>query len=351
MEIYIKTHIVQKDETLESIVSKYNISDVEMLRYFHNQNAPKDHNHLGRKAEAGQEIFIPSKLDIEKILSERKEKEIQQSLALKNKLLTPDIYAIKQNYRVKIKYSSVNHSENVEELEFDAHIKYLKATDENLPILQYRKENYLINGEVSSSKLYDLALYGTEFLFPLEFSLHPETFKPYKITNIKELKSRWIKKKEQAQRMYKDVYASRYLKTMDEAINEGVSKYFMNDFFIQFLFAPYTNFVDGQAVTERFFHTYRIAYQDVMNMEIQDDLITIHQNAYCIDLRTPQQILAKWRPDEVEEKNGDDLLESDISGVYHLNKRNKILQNANIKISTLFYDEKEIIEIEIDGIS
>ena len=79
MEIYIKTHIVQKGETLESIVSKYDISNVEMLRNFHNQNAPKDDNHLGREVDAGQEIFIPSKLDIEKFLSERKEKEIQFS--------------------------------------------------------------------------------------------------------------------------------------------------------------------------------------------------------------------------------------------------------------------------------
>jgi LysM repeat protein len=45
MEIYIKIHIVQKGETLESIASKYDISDVKLLRYFDNQNASKDENH------------------------------------------------------------------------------------------------------------------------------------------------------------------------------------------------------------------------------------------------------------------------------------------------------------------
>lgn len=348
MEIFIKTHIVQKGETLENIVSKYDISDVEMLRYFHNQNAPKDENHLGREVHGGQEIFIPSKSDIEKFLSERKEKEVQQFISLKNKLLIPNVFAIKQNYKVRIKYSSDNDFENEQQLEFNAQIKYFGETDDKCPILQYRKEKHLINNEISDSKLYDLALSGTEFLYPLEFSLHPETFKPHKITNIKEVKSRWNKKKEQLQKIYKDSYSSKYVKTMDEAIDEGFSAYFMNDFFIQFLFAPYTEFVNGRAIAERRFHTYRIAYQDTMDMKVLEDLIQVNQNAYCIDSRTAQQILARWRQSENVQENANELVESDIVGTYQLNKKNKTLQNANIKITTLFYDKKEIIEIEID---
>ncbi len=96
MNFYIKTHIVQKGETLEDIVSQYNIPDVEMLRYFHNQNVPKNHNHIGSIISVGQEIFIPEKTDIEKItaIQNSREKgllERRQEKLLNNRLAFPFI--------------------------------------------------------------------------------------------------------------------------------------------------------------------------------------------------------------------------------------------------------------------
>lgn len=349
MEIYIKTHIVKKGETLESIVSKYNISDVEVLRYFHNQNAPKDRNHVGREIYAGQEIFIPSQSDIEKISAIRKEKEDERYISLKNNFLQPDISAVKQHYKVKITHSVQNGFKAKEQLEFDAHIEYCGKTEDSRPVLQYRKDNYLINSEKSGLKLYDLALFGTEFLYPVEFSLSTDKiFKPHEINNINELKTRWSKRKKELQLVYKDSYSSRYIQTMDEAMNDGFSKYFMTDFFIQFFFAPYSEFVCGRSAGERYFHSYRITYQDRMEMEILENTIEIEQKAYCTDPRTAQQILAKWRSEDNDfQEDIAQLVESDISATYQLSKKNKTLKNANATINTLFYDEGETIEIEI----
>ncbi len=347
MSFYVKTHIVKKGETLEDIVSEYNIPDPEVLRYFHNLNSPKDDNHIGSIVFLGQEIFIPEKTDIEKIISGRKKREMLENDSLKNKLLAPNIYAMNQHYKVKIISSSANNLENVEQLDFETYIKYY-GLKEDLPVLQYKKQNFLINNEESGSKLYDLAIFGTEFLYPVDFSLDLGTFEFQGIINTQDIKSRWNERKKQLRAIYEDSISSHYMKIMDESINEDFIKYFINDLFIQFLFAPYAKFIDGRSVREKNFHTYGIAYQDMMEMEILDDIIKVSQTAYCIDPRTAQQILARLMSDDNTNEDNRELLESNITGIYHLSKKDKTLKDAKIRINTLFYDQEEIIEIEID---
>lgn len=56
MALYIKTHIVKKGETTEDIISRYNIPDAEILRRFHDKNAPKGSRPIGLVLYAEQEI-------------------------------------------------------------------------------------------------------------------------------------------------------------------------------------------------------------------------------------------------------------------------------------------------------
>jgi hypothetical protein len=76
-----------------------------MLRYFHNQNAPKNSNHIGSVVFAGQEIFRPEKRDVQKIIESQKkireEKNEQKQNHLKNKILYLGVFAIKNHYQVK----------------------------------------------------------------------------------------------------------------------------------------------------------------------------------------------------------------------------------------------------------
>ena len=351
MSFFIKTHIVQKGETIEDIVSQYKIHNVEMLRYFHNKNCPKDRNHIGSVVFAGQEIFIPEKTDIDSIIEDqnnrRKEKKQLEQNHLKSTILYPDVFAIKNQYVVTVESSKNDVSEKIS---FNVCCRYIDNDDFNLPILEYKKEKYLINDKEPDTKLNDLALEVIQFLYPLEFSLEQDYAKPYIITNLKEISKRWENNKNKVKNSSSDAYSLKYIKVIDEAMNEGLSKHILNDLFLQFFFAPYVKYENGIYDDERNFHTYRIRYQDTMEMQITEDEIQIEQKAYCIDLRTPQQILAKWKPHEENgQKENEEVLESYIEGIYILDINDKILKEAKIEIKTNFYEE-EIIQIEIKTI-
>ena len=351
MSLYIRTHIVQKGETIEDIVSQYNIPNVEMLRYFHNQNCPKDRSHIGSVVFAGQEIFIPEKTDIDSIIEDqnkkRKEKKQLEQNHLKNTILYLDVFAIKKQYRVTVENSKNGVSEKIS---FDVCCRYIDKDENNLPILEYKKGKYLINDKEPDTKLNDLALEAIQFLYPLEFSLEQNYAKPHIITNLKEIRKRWENLKNKIKNFYSDAYSLKYIKVMDESMNEGLSKHILNDLFLQFFFAPYVKYENGIYDDERNFHTYKIRYQDTMEMQITEDEIQIEQKAYCIDLRTPQQILSKWKPDEenAQEEN-EEVLESYIEGSYILDINDKILKEAKIELKTNFYEE-EIIQVEINTI-
>lgn len=347
MSFFIKTHIVQKGETTEDIVSKYNIPDAEILRCFHNQNAPKNSNHIGSVVFAGQEIFIPEKQDVQKIIEHQKKLRGHKESHVKNKILYPDVLTIKNHYHVKISNSKDG---SLDVVSFDAYLQYINKDDQNLPVLYYKKDNYLINDEKPDTKLDNLATEAIQVLYPLEFSLEKNIAKPYLIKNLKEVKKRWEKTKNRVFSSYSDTYSLKYIKIMDQAMNEELSNDILNDLFLQFFFSPYVDYENGNYAGERNFHTYRILYHDTMEMQITTDEIHIEQQAHCIDSRTPQQILDKWESYEehMQEESGN-TLESYIKGAYILDKNYKILKEANIELQTNFY-ENEIVQIEINTI-
>ncbi|MDR2206475.1 MAG: hypothetical protein LBE36_10035 [Flavobacteriaceae bacterium] len=355
MSIYIQTHIVQKGETLEDIVSKYSIPDVEMLRNFHNKNVPQKSNLIGSSATSGREILIPGKEDIEQLLQERiRRKEDNKAIEighLKNQILYPNFLVLNTQYSIKIVFGFENKSDEENILSFHVYFKYIGTTKEDLPILQYQKEHYLINDKDPELKLYDLSIQSTDFLYPMEFSLNTPAI-PHKIINLKEIGSRWEKTKQKVKNTFADSYSQKYINFMSQVIEQGLQKYIMRDLCLQFFFAPYAEYTKGKSIKQSLFHSYRILYQNIMEIENEQDTITIKQTADCIDQRTPQQILERWNPENDNDNNEEntDLLESSITGEYHLDKQNKTLQTAKVQIKTLFYDKPEKIEISINRI-
>ncbi|MEI7488072.1 MAG: LysM peptidoglycan-binding domain-containing protein, partial [Chryseobacterium sp.] len=126
MKLFLRHHIVKKGETLEQIAALYNVPSVEILKYYHYKNVPKDSNHIGHTLFEGQEIFVPESNDIEQILLERKqalENRLEQSNSLiKNSSLLPNFTGIDHTYKVKITDFNEDNIEN--ETEFEIDIQY-----------------------------------------------------------------------------------------------------------------------------------------------------------------------------------------------------------------------------------
>jgi len=273
-----------------------------------------------------------------------KAKEVE---ILKNTIFSPNFLKLDARYRIKIIHCFENPSNEIHRLDFQASIKYIGNTESGSPLLRYQKEPYKVNDQEPDLKLYDLAIQCTDFIYPIEFSLNAATF-PHEIVNLKEIESRWKKTKERIHTIFPDSYSKTYVETMDRAINEGLQKYIMRDLYLQLFFAPYAEYTKGQSSRQRRFQKYRIQYQDIMDMEIEQDLIMIKQNAYCIDPRTPQQILSGWDLENDSDEENTLLLESSILGEYHLDKQYKTLQMAKVKIETSIYGEDENLEIQIN---
>ena len=107
MNFFVQTHIVQQGETLDDIIQKYKIPSVEILRYFHNKNVVCRDNLVGNKVFKGQEIFIPTPQDIDKIEIEHKknqaEKLVQQENTLQNNFLRFPYHKGEHFYNISIK--------------------------------------------------------------------------------------------------------------------------------------------------------------------------------------------------------------------------------------------------------
>lgn len=358
MNLYLKTHTVKKGETLEDIISKYGLPNVEMLRYFHNNEAPKNSNHLGFTVVAGQEIFIPQKEDIEKILFQRNsiqtENRNREIRTLENNRLLPVFSKINHNYTIKITDSQQEKETTSQDIsEFETKLQYLSKNQEDQYIISYNKNNLTVNGEVPQLKLYELAQQCTVCLYPMELILDPKgNFMG--INNYRQIRNAWLKEKQKLQHVYEDEYSLQYIEMFDGVMlhSSNLMKYMKRDLFLQFYFSSfYAKYENAQSVTENRFQRHRIAYQNTYEMTL-DEMIHITQKGECTDPRSQQEILDHFHNIEDEETSHEDsyLLESVISGEYFLDKENKILRNASVEIKTFFYNTEETTRIDISSL-
>lgn len=322
MRFFIKTHIVKKGETLKSIAELYNIPDVELLRYFHHQNSPKDSNHLGHQVVIGQEIFIPEQEDIENYALQRKniaeKNKEKRKFHLKNSDFTPNLHFQNNCYKISITEFS-EHKESGDTLEFEGEFQY----KDNSPVLQYHKRNIrVINGQ-SDLKLYDLALEVLEKMYPVEYSIHPKTKQIESIANSKFLSSKWRDNRTKLLEKYTDSYSLKYIQWIDYAEKNHFIDFLKKDLFLQFLFAPYGKYQDGKMEKDLSFGTPSISYKNEMSMEILEHQIEIIQHSKSIDQF------------------------STITAKYLLEPNHHLLDEGKIEIESSFYGDKKRLEIEI----
>lgn len=354
MSFYIQTHTVKKGENLEIIAEKYNISDAEMLRYYHNQNCSL-RMQIGKTILPNQEILIPAQKDIDQIILKRnslqQESHNKKINSLENQRLFSNLVKLNHTYSIKITDSQKEEkfSENV--TEFQVTLKYVSKDSEGNYIISSHRKNTRINNETPQLKVYEFALKCTACLSFIEFTIDLRG-NIIGVHNQKKILDRWNNDKKKLQQLYEDQYSLRYIEKFDFVIRSqsNLMKHLKRDLFLQFYFSSFcADYQNSEADTISKFTMYDVEYQNNYKIEL-DDFITIHQNSECIDQREQQEILAYNEIDKEEEKINSHLLESQISADYYLNTANKILHKADIKIKSFFYGIEETTQIEIMSI-
>jgi hypothetical protein len=89
-----------------------------------------------------------------------------------------------------------------------------------------------------------------------------------------------------------------------------------------------------------------ILYENKYVIEIEDEII-VRQESNCIDKRSLHEIFGDTK-NSSQENLEDELPKSNIKAEFYLDKSNKILQKAEVRIKLLLYNLKEIKEIQIN---
>lgn len=349
MSLFLQTHIVKKGETLEQIAEMYNIPNVEILKYYHYQNVPKNANHLGASLISGQEIFVPDSKEIEKILQIKnkisEEKKFQTNSLIENNILLPSFSKINHYYHINIKDLSddaLNH-----ETKLEVHLKYIGKKDQHY-IFSYHKKVLSVNGEEPDLKIYELASECTNCLFPAELEIDEKGFIK-NLNNYREILNNWKNIRQKLIHEYQDSYSLDYIDDVNDSMDmrEELIENFSRDIFLQFIFAPYfKNFHRGNAELNERFTEHRLLFQSQYSISI-DDEIYINQHSQCIDQRSQQEIINYLKTNN-NQPNENEFLESKINANYTVLKGDKILQHADITTESFLYNIKERREIKID---
>ncbi|MCS3532583.1 LysM peptidoglycan-binding domain-containing protein [Chryseobacterium sp. JUb7] len=349
MNIFLKTHIVRKGETLEQIAEMYNIPDIKILKDHHYQHVPDDSNHLGHTLFPGQEIFIPDQKVIEDYIFRKKEiseeRNSRTNHLIENSILTPDFQNSKKQYSVKVTDFTNDILQN--ETQYITQLQYL-GKEENYFIFMYQKKNLTVNGEKPDMKLYELALQCTSVLFPAKLQIN-STGTVEGIKNYHEIRNNWASKHQNLLKRYEGSYSLEYMNEINKTIDcyEELVLSFRRDLFLQFFFCPYyKSFKEAKTIYNIRLSEKRVLYKAEYAMQLTDEiLITLYSQ--CVDTRSQQEII-NYLYNSKDQRNDEELLESEIKGNFHLSKKDKILQEADMILDSYYFGIKETTKIKID---
>jgi len=206
--------MVKKGETLEDIISLYQIPTIEMLRFFHNQNAPKDSNHIGFSIFSGQKLFIPGKKEIDSIISERKIKakeflDIEQNKHLNQNLKFPFVNG---NHKYEV---SLQEDGSDEIIFFTLQTEFVKK-EEELYSLKIRQSE--INENIDKSCVELLASEINKNIYPLKAGID-EKGCIRKIDEIFLVRKKWNDKKADLHEFFPREFGKKILDDVEENLH------------------------------------------------------------------------------------------------------------------------------------
>jgi hypothetical protein len=216
-------HTVQKEETLKSIATLYNL-DKDALKLFHN-------NHSGVK----DMILID--------LTDQKELFLPRTAVTDKNKLVPfgrgnSLVFQPENslYRYGVSINIENNGQE-NELKYETSVRWLK-TENKLHFFEIDRTSSLYLNEEEVNEIADLLAYKTsKVLYPLQISID-EQGKFNDVENLSIFKERWTAVKEEVYKEFEGETVDSYCEKIEKIIYEpdAISLYLKNDYFIRTLF-------------------------------------------------------------------------------------------------------------------
>ncbi|SEN01160.1 hypothetical protein SAMN05421856_11168 [Chryseobacterium taichungense] len=305
--------MVKKGETLENIISLYNIPTIEMLRFFHNQNAPKDSNHIGFSIFSGQKLFIPGKKEIDSIISERKIKakeflDIEQNKHLNQNLKFPFVNG---NHKYKV---SLQEDGSDEIIFFTLQTEFVKK-EEELYYLNIRQSEINENENTDKSCVELLASEINKNIYPLKAGID-EKGCIRKIDEVFLVRKKWNNKKADLHEFFPREFGKKMLDDVEENLHapERLVSTLNLSIVWTFLFRAITGkYENGKCEKEI----------NLIDQYSKFPVLNIMEKKIIGDGKTFQI------RQEIFERNSDEMK---AKGFYILNTKSNILLNAEINL-------------------
>ncbi|PIF46917.1 hypothetical protein CLU96_3963 [Chryseobacterium sp. 52] len=216
-------HTVQKEETLKSISSLYNL-DTDALKLFHNNHCNvKDMILIDLTGQ--KELFLPRTVVVDK--------NRLVPFGRGNSLVFQPQNSLNR-YGVTITIESNNHKN---ELKYETSVRWLK-TENKLHFFEIDRTSNLYLNEEEVNEIADLLAYKTsKVLYPLHISVD-EQGKFNAVENLSVFKERWPAVKEEVYKEFEGETVGIYCEKIKKIIYEpdAISLYLKNDYFIRTLF-------------------------------------------------------------------------------------------------------------------
>ncbi len=227
MSIYVITHFVKKGETLEEIAALYDIPDVKMLFSFHHLHVPKDKNHLGKVLYEGQEIFIPNKDDITRMIAKRNERR-QENVdrkfhKLRNRTFDFPCREISCSYLVTIHEKD---SENIYKQTLT--VEHFNKNEDELHPLRIHQSEITCNDKLPSFSVEIMSSELNKTIFPLEIYVNKKGLVE-KINQIYTLRKKWKQRKPDLQELFEGEIGGKLIEQVDYKIcNSDILSDYLN---------------------------------------------------------------------------------------------------------------------------
>lgn len=216
-------HIIQKNETLKSIATLYELQEEDLIMFHNNHSAAKENILIGITTQ--KELFLPRNAVLDK------------SRLVKfgngNKLIfEPQNSSYK--YGVNI---TIENGEKKNEIKYETSVKWIKTENALHYFLIERTSKLFINEEEINDIADLLAYKASQVLYPLHISVD-ETGKFNEVENLSVFKQRWEDVKSEVLKEFEGETVEDYCLKIEKTIEEPeiINLLIKNDFFIRTLF-------------------------------------------------------------------------------------------------------------------